>query len=206
MHNIMLGLRKHTPREAAIVGAATIENALKVLLESRLVGKIDSLFGIQGMLCDYGARRTLANALGLLNPMLNDDLAGIAKIRNHFAHSVRSIDFTTLGLKPDIPQTCSRFHLIEHYNEILIWQNSLDKGDAAVEINDQRGISIVHPKTRGVLAECTFSDEDIATPKGRYLTAVHLAWIVIYSTSLQVPRRIGGRRKRKVTVHDYTSL
>jgi hypothetical protein len=194
IHDITEKLVTHSDREAAIVGHALVDAALEAVIRSRCVtGYEIRLFGPDELLGSYGAKCSIASAFGLLSQQLYDDLKKIGSIRNHFAHSVSNLSFTTLGLRPDIPQSVKALYLPEHYLEIMTRANELSEDGGKIEDDGRLGLVLVNEDRSG-LAWAIFEKDDISTIKGRYLVAVKLAWVVLTSISLQTKKRpIGGQ-------------
>lgn len=82
-------------RTVAIVGGAYLDELLTSLLLSVFIREQDAadLLGEYGPLGSNGSRCRLAYCLGLIRKHQRDDLACIAKIRNHFAHIHTSLSF-----------------------------------------------------------------------------------------------------------------
>ena len=106
----------------ALIGGASIENALMTLLESFLVECPEStaLFDINGPLDSMSKCNKLALCLGLISRKTFENVRTVAKIRNLFAHSHVTIDFRN----KDVVELCKK-------------ELSLDTGDQHLEpIND----------------------------------------------------------------------
>jgi hypothetical protein len=81
---------------AAIISAAMVEKALLTLLSKYLrhCKESDALFEIGGDLDGFSKCIRMAYCLGLIPNSLKRNLQTIAKVRNTFAHSDRTIDFS----------------------------------------------------------------------------------------------------------------
>ena len=89
---------RESDRAAAIVAGAMLDEALRALLEARLVqpAKGRSLLnGGNAPLGTYSARIDTAHQLGLISGYLARDLHIIRKIRNEFAHQPLETTFDT---------------------------------------------------------------------------------------------------------------
>lgn len=113
---LLLGLQDRnqpeTDRMIGIVGGAHVENALYVLILSRLVplsaNDHNQLFdnGGNGVLANFSSKIQLGFALGLFGPKTREDLDNIRHIRNAFAHSLEHIKFE----QEDIAAACVALH------------------------------------------------------------------------------------------------
>jgi DNA-binding MltR family transcriptional regulator len=75
-----------------------LDNALEALLgkffiEDKTVEEIN-LFGAKGILDSMSKRRDLAYCLGLISGPVYENLDRLGRLRNHFAHNNKVIDFT----------------------------------------------------------------------------------------------------------------
>lgn len=80
-----------TDRGAAIVGAAWVEEAMSVAIESFLHSDKKAwqrLFGGNGPLATLSAKIDLSRLLGLISETIRSDLHIIRDIRNEFAHQI----------------------------------------------------------------------------------------------------------------------
>jgi hypothetical protein len=80
-----------SPRAAALIGAALLEDVLERVLLSRMI-RLNSrrrkkLFGSQAPLESMTARIRVAHAFNLIDDNLKRDLTIISEIRNRFAHT-----------------------------------------------------------------------------------------------------------------------
>ncbi|SRR6266446_64679 len=93
-------------RTAAILGGTIVENALRLALLARLRSDekdhADLFEGAMGPLSTFSARINVAYALRIFGPKTLSDLQCIKAIRNAFAHSLMTMDFTT----PQIVTVC----------------------------------------------------------------------------------------------------
>ena len=96
---------KEQDRSIAIVRVASLDAVLSYVIKRKFVNlssdEEDALFQ-DGPLASFSAKIKIAYALGLYGPETRDDLNMLREIRNAFAHSTRSFDFTN----PAIMQCC----------------------------------------------------------------------------------------------------
>jgi len=101
-------------RLAALLAAAFVENALRVALLSRFrpdekgKGHMELFEGDNAPLRDFAAKISVGYVLRLFGQETLSDLQCIKGVRNVFAHSLMTMDFTT----PQIVEVCS--HLQSH--------------------------------------------------------------------------------------------
>lgn len=72
-------------RAMVIVGAAFIDTLLEHVITNFLVDDDEE---VRQLLATYGGKTRLAYCLGLVGPVVRDDLRFIGKIRNEFAHNL----------------------------------------------------------------------------------------------------------------------
>lgn len=80
-------------RAAAIVGAAFLDTQLEHILMSFFVEderEVGNLLKTERPIGTYGSRISLVYCLGLIGPIVRDDLRLVGKIRNRFAHDLNS--------------------------------------------------------------------------------------------------------------------
>jgi hypothetical protein len=108
-------LEHQSDRGVALVAAAMVQVQLKLIMRCRIVDFKDSeniLFDKEGApLSTFSDCIKVARAFGVIGPVIYLHLETIRKIRNQFAHSPRSIDFTNdliaaeiRNLLPDQPE------------------------------------------------------------------------------------------------------
>jgi hypothetical protein len=107
-------IRDATDRTVAIVGAATVEDAVRWALNSFFILQISEnqereLFENNGVLSSFHAKILMGFALGLFGKAARDDLTIIKNIRNAFAHSPRPITFET----SEVAKECSKLRYID---------------------------------------------------------------------------------------------
>jgi DNA-binding MltR family transcriptional regulator len=92
--------QNESPRAAAIIGAAFLDEQLRKLLVSFLVDRkraVDELIGNENRsnrpLSAFSARIRAAYCLGLISKDERDDLHMIRRIRNRFAHRLHDLSF-----------------------------------------------------------------------------------------------------------------
>jgi hypothetical protein len=98
-------------RAAGVLAGAYLDAFLDDLLRDVLVPgcRTDELFEGQGPLRSFGAKISLAYALGISDDNVSRDMDLIRKIRNHFAHNVWDAQFGT----PPVSQWCSELRVID---------------------------------------------------------------------------------------------
>ncbi len=101
-----------SPRAAAIVAGARVEDALATAISTRLIqltsGDHAKIFkGASGPLSSFHAKIQIGFGLGLYSEAVRQDLTGLKAIRNAFAHemSIRTFD------NPNIGPLCGRLNL-----------------------------------------------------------------------------------------------
>jgi hypothetical protein len=80
-------------RAAAIVGAAFLDTQLEHILTSFFVEderEVGKLLKTERPIGTHGGRTSLAYCLGLIGPIVRDDLRLVGKIRNRFAHDLNA--------------------------------------------------------------------------------------------------------------------
>lgn len=94
---------RESDRAAAIVVAAMLDEALKLLLRKRLrearSRTADLLEGDQAPLHSFSAKIDAAHQLGLISAYMARDLHLVRKIRNEFAHHPLELTFDSDGVK-----------------------------------------------------------------------------------------------------------
>lgn len=90
-------MEKETDRGAALVGAAFLDDMLSLLLEAALVDEdISKAFLTEsGGISEFGIRIKLAYCMGLIGPIMLQDLNLVKEIRDEFAHNLGILDFNT---------------------------------------------------------------------------------------------------------------
>ena len=99
---------KESPRAAAIMGCAYLDNLLKELLRLRLV-KDESLFKKVIDNLTFERRVILCYLTGIIRKIEKDDLIIISGIRNKFAHDINLNSFS----KNDIAAKCNNISMIK---------------------------------------------------------------------------------------------
>ena len=92
-------------RGCALLGAAFLDEQLRVLLEAFLVDdpkRIGKLLSGFGPLATFEARTSLAYALGFLSDEERRDLDLLRKVRNDFAHNLHGVSFRS----PEVEDRC----------------------------------------------------------------------------------------------------
>jgi DNA-binding MltR family transcriptional regulator len=99
---------KETDRACVILAAAMIEQALDVLIRTRLVptpSQEDPLLdGPYAPLATFSAKIEASHRLGIISPGFARDLHLIRRIRNEFAHNVTGCDFTDASVRSRIAE------------------------------------------------------------------------------------------------------
>jgi hypothetical protein len=113
--------RNSSHRSAAIVGSAFVENAVRYAVSRRLFQLTDKerekLFGSAGPLASFNVLIDVAYGLGIYRSLVRHDLHVIRRIRNAFAHAMKSIDFDT----PEIVHEIKSF-------QFMRWRDSQPSG------------------------------------------------------------------------------
>ncbi len=105
-------------RAAAILGFALIDDILTGYLSSFLVDnpvKVKKLIGTHGPLSSFWSRSLAAYCMGLISADEYHDLDLMRKIRNEFAHDLRSVSFSSDSVRGK----CSRFRLGEPTHQVF---------------------------------------------------------------------------------------
>ena len=114
-HEIWQELTDTNDRAAAIVGDAILDDALSRLLSAYFVAnqkEVNGLLERPGPLWNFYAKSSIAYCLGLITQGQLRDLRAVNRIRNHFAHGLRSASFGDEAIIKDM----SRF---EKYKGLL---------------------------------------------------------------------------------------
>lgn len=179
--DIFAEISSHTDREIAIISASLLDSALAGLLNSRFVELIpkeyEEIFDGTGALSTFSAKIRLSYALGLITKNMQNDLEGINKIRNAFAHApLRGVSFDTNA----ISMRCHAFSIIDDqsfHKEICILWPGVEKEDYDT---DQTGTWVVFPDGTGLFVNLL----DDNTARSLYLNSAKLCWLAAYSSSL----------------------
>jgi hypothetical protein len=89
-------VEKESDRAAVIVGAAYLDEYLRIYIASLLIDDktiVDDLFGVERPLGAFGARIRMAYALGLLDDNEFHDFKIVQEVRNAFAHRLHGLSF-----------------------------------------------------------------------------------------------------------------
>jgi DNA-binding MltR family transcriptional regulator len=150
-------LSKESDRGCALLASAHIELLLEKLLKKVLVGNkkhLDSLFSLNGPLCSFFGKTSLAYSLGLISQDAMHDIHIIRKIRNEFGHSPDIISFENETIKIqcdklkynvlDSNDKLSRNKFIntimgiEGFIEILIFENIKIKEAVGIDLKQRK--------------------------------------------------------------------
>lgn len=112
-------LNEQSDRGIAIVGAAWVEEAVAVSLESVLPKESkgrERLFRVDGPISTFSAKIDLLHMLGLISEHIRSDMHRLREIRNTFAHQItHSKTNAKLGFHiPDIKDKCLALKCVEH--------------------------------------------------------------------------------------------
>lgn len=92
-------LDKQSDRGAALIAAAFLEHMLMMVLMTRMAAVDDAtnlwFHGEKAPFSSFYAKTRLARALGILGPISESHFDTLRKVRNLFAHSPLSVDFST---------------------------------------------------------------------------------------------------------------
>ncbi len=103
-------LEARTQAGFALIGGSTIDQALKLALQGKMVKlsktRSITLFEGYGPLASFSARIDIAAAFGLISETERHDLLVIKRIRNAFAHALSPIDFSDARIQ----KFCSAFN------------------------------------------------------------------------------------------------
>ena len=136
---VAYALQHDSPRSAALLGAAHVDNTLEHELRRDFIAlpveEYEKLFRPgSGPLSSTEAKIHLAYCLGAFGEITRNDLVRIVKIRNLFAHSAHAITFDTMTIR----NLCFELKALKAYEANGIWQNK----DPAVNIEDPRELYI----------------------------------------------------------------
>lgn len=108
---------KESDRAAVIISEAMMEQALGTLLKAYLVptdSSKDSLFdGAYALIGNFNAKIDLAHRTGLISTRFCRDLHIIRKIRNDFAHNVKSCNFEDSAVRSRVTELVRSSSIIE---------------------------------------------------------------------------------------------
>jgi hypothetical protein len=129
-------------RATAVMMASVVDMAIQNLLIKRLRSDLKpaerrDLFGERGPLGTFSAKINMAYAVGAIGPIAHADLHLIRTIRNEFAHSRRSFDFSTPETAnvcahlqiPDLPGAIMPSGFGRDFATIEEWNNAVDKNN-----------------------------------------------------------------------------
>jgi hypothetical protein len=115
--HIFEGIREDSPRAAAMLAGALMDELLKGAISYRLVelNKEDSdgLFTGNAPLATFSAKIRVSYALGIIGKRTRHDIELVREIRNGFAHTLRDLSFET----PELTKMCSQFHCLKDLRE-----------------------------------------------------------------------------------------
>jgi len=103
-------LNNSTPLVCVLVASSFISECLGVLLRAYFVDKpnvVNPMFE-RGVLGDFSKRTDIAYCVGLIGPMLMDNLDNIRKVRNHFAHKHFEATFDD----PEVKALCDKLQFV----------------------------------------------------------------------------------------------
>ncbi len=105
---VMAEIKQQTDRGAAIVGGAYVDMVLREAITARLGNLpdiVDKLLFERGPLQNFGARIQTAFEIGIFGRRAYDDLCAIKDIRNAFAHTPDTMDFS----HTEVAERCKDF-------------------------------------------------------------------------------------------------
>jgi DNA-binding MltR family transcriptional regulator len=112
-------LRAESPLAATLICGAFLDKALAALLMKFFV-KGQTAHNIldenKGAISDFFKRANLAYCLGLITSMMLQNLLLIAQIRNVFAHSHKTMDFS----HPDVAELCAKLQVPKVAEQIAL--------------------------------------------------------------------------------------
>ena len=117
----------------AIMAATVIDDRLALVIRSRLRNdqKIArDLFGIGGPIGDFGTKIKLGYMLGIYSKLGYEELDTVRRVRNEFAHQVRSADF----LAERIRDRCMGLKIVE---SALVTRRSSDSSFPFYDYGDE---------------------------------------------------------------------
>ena len=102
-------LNSETPRMAAILAAAGVEDGLEFAIQNQFMrglnkSEFKDMFDSDGMLSTFGAKIKMGHALQLYGDITRADLNCIKDIRNVFAHAKMQLDFS----RPEVIDACNQ--------------------------------------------------------------------------------------------------
>lgn len=105
-------VKNESDRGCALILAANIDNRLRDILEAFFIcmpkREGEKLFE-RGVLSNLAAKNRVAYACGLLSKNEFEDISGIIKVRNYFAHKEHGWDFN----KKEVKEVCDKFEMIK---------------------------------------------------------------------------------------------
>jgi len=205
LQEIIAGLNERADFEAAIRGHALIEGTFGSLIQTYFrrsrdidfetnearqesIKKARTDFEERGARWGFTRKITVAHDLGIISPKLEHNLSVINKIRNQgFAHSIRPVTFQ--ATRPiDIPRECEMLTLHDAYNDTLEAATGIKMSETYRVSSEDHQIFLAD-EFGAVGAYVLFNDEELLTPRGRYLVAVRLAWIILEAQTLILQHR-----------------
>lgn len=151
-----VGGHNDSDRAIAIVGAAFVDNAVKVVIKAHSLTydyDEEAVFGAQGPLYSFASKITMGHALGIYGPKTRSDLDAIRNIRNAFAHALEDIDF----LNSEIANECDKLNHTGKIDLALVLRGAKGKYvRAVINISDALRVKVA---TQGVLKRFRFPDD-----------------------------------------------
>lgn len=185
---ILDDLARHTDREAAIVGGGLIEALLKGAIRSHFVSEDDHdrVFRPGQALGNLHSMIYVSYLFGVIPKGLRVDLQNIADIRNRFAHDFEPWTFDSAAPEFNIRSECQRLSLPEKYQEYARWLT--EKHGHRMEETDDGVQEITLQDDQGYIgAAARVTPQDLSTSKGRFLTSIRLAWVLLLLVGRQPP-------------------
>jgi DNA-binding MltR family transcriptional regulator len=117
-HRVIDELERESDRGVALIAAAYLDTALRIMLESSLAGGqtiADKLFNSPNApLGTFSSRIAMAYGLGHIGPKYFSALESIREIRNAFAHFHRTLTFGDPEIRKWIESTSTLPYVLPH--------------------------------------------------------------------------------------------
>jgi DNA-binding MltR family transcriptional regulator len=106
-------------RAAIILGAAQMDELLTILLRKRLIHPKNELFDFNGPFGTFSAKIETAHAIGAIDKSFANKIHLVRRIRNEFAHNIRSVDLDETRTSQQIKELSADFCDTEFWSENL---------------------------------------------------------------------------------------
>lgn len=178
MQTLLDQLSKHSAREAAIVGHALVEATLEAALGEIFTPGYDSRMFKDGILSNFLGKVQIAEAIGLAPKSFTSNLHTINTIRNKFAHIAVDMTFDSQLRDMNVGKLCKSLTMHVDFKHIIEELNTKSGGTLEKVDKESYGL-ILEDRFSFLESRSLFSDQDLLTSFGLYITNIKLLWLVL---------------------------